>query len=288
MRVRAVVAVVGLAAVSCLVAPAGVAGADEVPSVAVWSANCKFVDNKQVDPIGRWGEDPSPHMHSFAASNDPGPHATMSPPELRSADNPNECHSPDMDEETGDGVPSGWDIQHDLSSYWTPALRTLSVTPRDWFEPATALVYYRNVGVDPNTIRAFNRNFSIRAGNLDEAGHIAWACVAGKVQGVENELPPEETIPDRCPKYLEGDTDNPYSLRLVVYFPNCINFADVVVDTEKDQWKPNNPMYAEETAVEGVWECSDPRYDPIPQVQIGFPVGVGAGHGAPGGPDGSG
>jgi hypothetical protein len=255
---------------------------DHPPSVAVWSAHCFFTAHEQIDPIEHFADPSSPHMHAFAAYETP--FDSQTPAILRAAD-PNDCLSPDLTQFGGDPVP-------DLSSYWAPALRSITLTPTEWIEPAAVLVYYRNAGVDPNTIVPFDEDFSYRAGNPSATlsnpqsdSVMQWSCVAHQVEGVDNEINFGVTIPATCPKYLgDPEDDNPYMLRLVVFFPNCINFGDVT--EENGQWKPNDAEYAvdiddPDPEEQFTKHCSSEGYNPIPQVQIGYRWPLEAGSGIP-------
>jgi hypothetical protein len=99
-----------------------------------------------------------------------------------------------------------------------------------------------------------------------------WSCVANRVDDLENEVNIGPQIPETCPKYFEGDEENPYMLRLVVYFPNCVDLSEF--DIVNGQWRPRNSTYAVKIddpshELRFGWRCADPGYVPIPQVQIG-------------------
>lgn len=274
-----------VAALVCLGVPSALASgtsADPDGSDAAWSAKCFFVANAQIDPIEHYGEPTSPHMHSFVG--EPGPTNILQPSVLR-GDPVDDCNSPSLP------APDG--SQPDKSQYWAPSLYSTN-KPAVWARPSSVLIYYRDANVAPDSIVPFDRNYSIRAGKSDAtvdqpADRIRWSCVAAKHQGGSpNEIKFGATIPGTCSKYLDGDTTNPFFLRLVVYFPNCVNFDDV--DTSNGQWKPRNPGYAIDNGgldKKYTHVCTDPLYTPIPQVQVGFRWALKAGLGitdAPGDP----
>jgi hypothetical protein len=146
-----------------------------------------------------------------------------------------------------------------------------------YIEPIVANIYYRNVGVDPNTMVPFDGRFSFRAGDphatADQSPVIMdWSCVANRVDDEENEVNFGQTIPQTCPKYLDGDEENPFMLRLVVYFPNCLDKDTAVVDN--GQWKPRDWAYAvkiddPDPELDFKWHCADEGYEAVPQVQVG-------------------
>lgn len=178
-----------------------------------------------------------------------------------------DCNSPNL---PLDGT------QPDRSEYWSPSLYSTNNAANTWATPSSVLIYYRNANVAPDDIVAFDRNFSIKAGISDatvdqRSDRIRWSCVAAKHQGgSSNEIKFGATIPNSCSKYLDGDTTNPFFLRLVVYFPNCVNFQSV--DTSNGQWKPVNPQYSGDIGGTGKYThgCKTAGYTPIPQVQVGF------------------
>jgi hypothetical protein len=165
----------------------------------------------------------------------------------------------------------------DLSSYWAPALKSTNLSPMPWISPDKVLVYYRNAGVDPDTIRPFLQAFSFRAGDPDAtlsspqpARVLDWSCVAPKPDGALSVVNSQSTIPLTCPKWRGPGMTNPYSLRLHVYFPNCIKFSTAV--TVHGQWQPVDYAYAADiVSPPGVYTkyCADAGYDAVPQVQVG-------------------
>lgn len=280
MRVRTVVAVAMFTAASfLLVSPARGAGGegDGDGSAASWSAKCQFVSHLQVDPLSDWGAPPSLRYHTFSGSETP--HAELTPAELRAVTEPNECNSPDLTD-SSDGE---FGLVLDKSQYWAPALRAITVTPKDWIDPEVVLIYYRNAGVDPNTIQPFDQDLTIRAGDPaatdpQNPWEVEWSCVApdGADRSAGNEVNFNQRIPNWCPKTFDDDEDPltpevPFYLRLVVYFPNCIDFGRVTERNE--QWLPDEPKYAEvvggaefkQCPVRTGWTC-----EPVPQVQIGY------------------
>lgn len=169
---------------------------------------------------------------------------------------------------------------------WVPSLRStnLSVFPRPWIDPETVLIYYRNAGVDPDTVNPFDQRFSYRAGDptatlTDQQGprEMDWSCVANQIEGAgPNEVEFGQTIPESCPVWhgdaSDPDNRSPYMVRLVVYFPNCVKDHTI----ENGQWKPTAPEYAvnipnpDPETPEITKYCATTGYEPIPQVQIGF------------------
>lgn len=265
------VAVSTLMVATWALAPQAVADPPDLPAtVAVWSSQCDFVTHKKVDPIYQWNQE-SNHMHAFSGHESPS--KTMDPVELRNAGNgENECSNPDLSDW------SSWGVQHNRSSYWMPALRGLTVVPTDWIEPSRVLVYYRNAGVNPNTIEAWPLGFSTRAGDPqaveDQPENVMyWSCVAQqREESGPNEVNFGPTIPETCPVWFGDEADNnPFYLRLIVIFPNCIDKDNF--ESHDDMWIPTLPKYAEEISNpqdEWTHHCADTDYTPIPQLQVGY------------------
>lgn len=283
MRARSALVPTGALLLSCLAASqvgASEAGDPLHPeAVAVWSASCEFVTHRKVDPIVAWDDEPTDHMHTFAASDDPGPYKKMKPSELR-AGAENECESPDLGE-----IDPSLPYIPDKSSYWTPALTSTNIIPKEWTDPLAILIYYRNAGVDPDTIHAFPQDLAIVAGdagatltNKQSRVVMDWSCVAPQVGGgVSNEVEFNKVIPASCPKELVNPTDptdrSYFRLRLVVYFPNCVNEEAYYRDHFMTKILDEDVSYAEDiSSPPGEWtkECKVEGEVPIPQVQVGF------------------
>jgi uncharacterized protein DUF1996 len=240
-------------------------GAYDDGSRAAWSTPCDPTGFGRIDPILNFGG-VSAHMHTFAGQ--PGPSSTMTPDSLQNDPVDTTCQSPKID---GVRLP-------DKSEYWVPSLYAdAGPTPdNDGITPNTVLVYYRNADVDPATIQAFPHQLSFIAGDSHATEDqpttvVDWSCVAKKRHdGIVREVNFGTEIPETCPM-LDADGD-PYVLRLVVYFPNCISLTDDV-DSNTDQYNPNVAGYAiDDGTISGDYpaHCVDPKTAPIPQVQVGF------------------
>jgi hypothetical protein len=217
-------------------------------------------------------------MHTFAGHINPT--KDQKPEDLRAdgVESTN-CNGPDLGEFE----------QFDLSSYWVPAVYSDNLTPSPcspacWVTPEVILTYYRNAEIDPNSMRPFPQEFSMRAGipmseEVQSSEILDWSCVADKdfeTPGHPNEVNFGQVMPDHCPKFLDQQTgaghpnpDSAFYLRLVVYFPDCVNFDSA--DTPNGQWVPQDFHYGV-TAVTGSYPkvCGEDGEDPMPQVQIGY------------------
>lgn len=241
----------------------------------------------QVDPIGAYGVPVSNHMHTFSNMQ---PSSTVKPVQLRGTTPGSQCISPNLAGKAGQETLGA---MPDKSLYWMPALKSSNLPAPGWINPSDVLVYYRNAGVDPDDIVAFDQNFSFRAGDPgatkpQKSLKMEWSCVANKDDiNDDNEVNFDQVIPPTCPMYFDGDPLKPYALRLVVYFPNCIDRSSGSTDQQTGQWTPTRYTWAEfnpEPPEEPYnWECVDEpgvaNYDAIPQVQIGFrwPLGAASG-----------
>lgn len=280
-RTVAVATAAGLAAAMWLVpgSASAIGGlADQIPSVAVWSAKCYFVTHKQIDPIGDYGHVPSMHLHTFAGHDNPD--ASQTPADLRQTTAL--CNSPDLSNQDPNDPTLG--VVPDLSSYWAPTLFSTNLPTVEPIAPAYVLAYYRNSGIDPDKMEAFPENYSTVAGDktatLDKpqaTDHVEWSCVAHDDPAGPNEINFGATIPASCPRYL-GSPDNPFYLRLVVYFPDCVDMEHVIL--RNGQWVSDYQEYQEELpapeqdADHGITHHCAPAegrtVTPIPQVQVGF------------------
>jgi hypothetical protein len=263
MRRAQLVSLAAVAAV-CLAAPGAAfgsgRGAFPDASPALWSNACDWTAFGQIDPIVSYGAT-SMHMHTFVGAGNPS--STMQPEDLQDqVAHPTSCNGP---------------ITHgitDDSAYWVPSLFTATAIPNPYgIKPNGGLIYYRNSNVDPTTIQPFPHKLVMIAGDAkatevqsDEV--VVWSCVSPRHGSDQHELNFQATIPDTCPMVnAHGD---PYTLRLVVYFPNCISEQG---DLEHGQFKPDTKHYASKDAsIPGDYKyhCTTPGEYPIPQLQVGF------------------
>lgn len=213
-------------------------------------------------------------MHSF--SGEPFPTDDLTPAKLV-ADSDDACESPQV------LTPSSH-VDADHSEYWAPSLHSTNSTPSPWIAPSSVLIYYRNAGVDPNTIVPFDPRFSLKAGDPDatEEGTgeqtpevMRWSCTSDTPKGIKNsQVNFQATIPTYCPKVQFGDDGHryPYYLRLVVYFPNCVSFDAAGGFVRHGEWIYNQTAYStniHDETKQWTRACTD-NLVPIPQVQIGF------------------
>ena len=266
MRRARLVSLAAVAAV-CLVVP-GVAfgsgrGAFPDASGAVWSNACEWTAFGKIDPIVNYGGT-SMHMHTFVGAGNPS--STMQPEDLQDqVAHPTSCNGPIMAGITDD------------SAYWVPSLFAADLTPNpNGIKPNGGLIYYRNAGVDPQSIHAFPHQLVMIAGDA-AATHdqpdeqVVWSCVSPRHDSDQHELNFSPEIPQTCP--MQNAHGDPYTLRLVVYFPNCIN-KNGSVDPHTGQYKPDTKHYATiDHSIPGEEypaHCTTPGEYPIPQLQVGF------------------
>lgn len=245
----------------------------------------------QLDPILAPGGQSS-HLHEFFGNKS-----------LTSSSTPHDLKTNNQSSTCGQHTPTVTDAQGivhptipDGSAYWTPGLSNGTCTWTAGIEqcpsladPAFALIYYRNEGVPHLSVHALPNQLQMIAGDAMSTGqspmsdtHILFTCVYGNSkQGyLENT---GNTIPSECPDHDgEGGSQNDTEyLRMVVYFPNCIENGWTGPNGDgSGNWNSEdssgNPgmKYATNTGNidpithEDIFAC-DTGYYPIPQVQIG-------------------
>lgn len=168
----------------------------------------------------------------------------------------------------------------DKSAYWVPELfrekAKMNQMPVD-----TALVYYRDEGLNPADVSAFPQDLVMVAGypkakdtDYRSPETVEWSCVSAKT-AQEHEEQFGTTIPDWCDKTNQAGDD--YYLRLIVYFPNCfVPAPDTNGNGQYDdndshgRYVPQAVSYAPGTAATGDNALCPQGSVTIPQVQVGF------------------